>query len=75
MIVPVGARSFRDALRMGAEVFAVVKRILQDKGLTTAVGDEGGVAPDLRSTEEALDVLIEASRRPGINRGNTWPWH
>jgi enolase len=60
MIVPVGARSFRDALRIGAEVFAVLKRILQDKGLTTAVGDEGGVAPDLRSNEEAIEVLLVA---------------
>jgi enolase len=69
MIVPVGARSFRDALRMGAEVFAVLKRILQEKGLTTAVGDEGGVAPDLRSNEEALDVLIEAITRAGYQPG------
>ena len=69
MIVPVGARSFRDALRMGAEVFAVLKRILQDKGLTTAVGDEGGVAPDLRSDEEALDVLLEAITRAGYQPG------
>ena len=69
MIVPVGARSFRDALRMGAEVFAVLKRILQDKGLTTAVGDEGGVAPDLRSNEEALDVLLEAITRAGYQPG------
>src|SRR5438093_1989891 len=49
MIVPAGARSFRDALRVGAEVFAALKRLLQERGLTTAVGDEGGVAPDLRS--------------------------
>lgn len=69
MIVPVGVRSFRDALRMGAEVFAVLKRILQDKGLTTAVGDEGGVAPDLRSNEEALDVLIEAITQAGYQPG------
>jgi enolase len=69
MIVPVGARSFRDALRMGAEVFAVLKRILQDKGLTTAVGDEGGVAPDLGSNEEAFDVLLEAITRAGYQPG------
>lgn len=69
MIVPVGARSFREALRMGAEVFAVMKRLLQDKGLSTAVGDEGGVAPNLRSNEEALDVLIEAITKAGYQPG------
>lgn len=69
MIVPVGARSFREALRIGAEVFATLKRILQDKGLTTAVGDEGGVAPDLRSNEEALDVLIDSITRAGYQPG------
>lgn len=69
MIVPIGARSFREALRMGAEVFATLKRILQDKGLTTAVGDEGGVAPDLRSNEEALDILLEAITRAGYQPG------
>jgi enolase len=69
MIVPVGARSFRDALRMGAEVFAVLKRILHKKGLTTAVGDEGGVAPDLGSTEEVFDVLLEAITQAGYQPG------
>jgi len=69
MIVPVGARSFREALRVGAEVFSTLKRILQDKGLTTAVGDEGGVAPDLRSNEEALDVLLDAVTRAGYQPG------
>ena len=70
MIVPAGARSFRDALRVGAEVFAVLKRLLQDRGLTTAVGDEGGVAPDLRSNEEALEVLLEAITRAGYRPGS-----
>jgi enolase len=69
MIVPVGAKSFREALRMGAEVFATLKRQLQAKGLTTAVGDEGGVAPDLRSNEEALDVLLDAISRSGYQPG------
>ena len=69
MIVPTGARSFREALRMGAEIFAALKRLLQEKGLTTAVGDEGGVAPDLRSNEEALDVLLEAITRAGYRPG------
>ena len=70
MIVPAGARSFHDALRIGAEVFATLKRILQDKGLTTAVGDEGGVAPDLRSNEEAIEVLLEAITRAGYRPGS-----
>lgn len=70
MIVPAGFRSFREALRAGAEVFAALKRLLQARGLTTAVGDEGGVAPDLRSNEEALDVLLEAITRAGYRPGN-----
>jgi enolase len=70
MIVPAGAKSFREALRMGAEIFAALKRILQERGLTTAVGDEGGVAPDLRSNEEALDVLLEAITRAGYRPGS-----
>jgi enolase len=70
MIVPAGVRSFREALRVGAEVFAVLKRLLQDKGLTTAVGDEGGVAPDLRSNEEAIEVLLEAITRAGYRPGS-----
>ncbi|MGE0824724.1 MAG: phosphopyruvate hydratase [Candidatus Binatia bacterium] len=69
MIVPIGARSFREALRIGAEVFATLKRLLHDKGLTTAVGDEGGVAPDLRSNEEALDVLLDAISGAGYTPG------
>lgn len=70
MIVPAGARTFREALRMGAEVFATLKRLLQEKGLTTAVGDEGGVAPDLRSNEEAIEVLLEAITRAGYTPGS-----
>lgn len=69
MLVPAGARSFREALRIGAEIFAALKRLLQEKGLTTAVGDEGGVAPDLRSNEEAIEVLLEAVTRAGYRPG------
>ena len=69
MIVPAGARSFRDALRIGAEVFSALKNILQKKGLTTAVGDEGGVAPDLRSNEEAFDILLESVTQAGYTPG------
>ncbi len=69
MIVPVGATSFREALRMGAETFHQLKKVLKGKGLNTAVGDEGGFAPNLSSNEEAMEVLmqaIEAAKyRPG----------
>jgi enolase len=60
MVVPVGAESFSEALRMGAEVFHSLKKVLVKRGLATGVGDEGGFAPDLRSDEEALQVIIEA---------------
>lgn len=60
MIMPVGASSFRQALQMGSEVFGHLKKVLQARGLNTAVGDEGGFAPDLKSNEEALQVIMEA---------------
>src|SRR5215216_5037820 len=69
MVVPTGAPSFSEALRAGAEVFQALKRTLHERGLGTAVGDEGGFAPDLDSNEAALDALVEgieaAGRRPG----------
>jgi enolase 1/2/3 len=60
MVVPVGAETFSEALRMGAEVFHSLKKVLVKRGLATGVGDEGGFAPDLKSDEEALQVIIEA---------------
>src|SRR3954471_8931568 len=60
MIVPVGAESFSDALRMGAEVFHALKKVLVKRGLATGVGDEGGFAPDLKTDEDALKLVIEA---------------
>ena len=69
MIVPLGARSFGDGLRMGAEIFSALKSLLQAKGLSTAVGDEGGVAPDLRSDEQALDLLLDAIEQAGYQPG------
>jgi len=60
MIVPVGATSFREALRMGAEVFHALKKVLVKRKLSTGVGDEGGFAPDLKNDEEALRVVVEA---------------
>ena len=69
MVVPVGARTFGDALRMGAEVFHALKRTLHDRGLSTAVGDEGGFAPDLDSNEAALEALIEGIEAAGYRPG------
>jgi enolase len=70
MIVPVGARSFSEALRMGSEVFHHLKATLHDHGLSTAVGDEGGFAPDLDSNEQALEALMEGIRSAGFVPGD-----
>src|SRR5256714_4792279 len=69
MIVPVGAETFGDALRMGAEVFHALKKVLVKRKLGTGVGDEGGFAPDLRDDEEALNVIIEAIQAAGYAPG------
>jgi enolase len=69
MIMPVGAPSFKEALRMGAEVFHNLKAVLKGKGLNTAVGDEGGFAPDLKTNEEAIQVIIEAIEKAGYKPG------
>jgi enolase len=69
MVVPVGAPSFSECLRMGDEVFHALKRTLHERGLSTAVGDEGGFAPDLSSNEEALEMLIEGIRAAGYEPG------
>ncbi len=69
MIVPVGARTFDQALQIGSEVFHHLKRTLHDRGLGTAVGDEGGFAPDLRSNEEALEALMAGIRAAGYVPG------
>lgn len=69
MIMPVGAESFRHALRMGAEIFHGLKAVLHDKGLNTAVGDEGGFAPNLSSNEEALSTIVEAIEKAGYKAG------
>jgi len=70
MIVPVGAKSIAQAVRMGAETFHSLKKILKDKGLNTAVGDEGGFAPDLESNEEAVKFIISAIESAGYKPGN-----
>ncbi len=69
MIMPVGAPSFAEALRMGAEVFHALKAVLKSKGYNTAVGDEGGFAPDLKSNEEAIEVILEAIEKAGYKPG------
>jgi enolase len=69
MIMPIGADSFKEALRMGAEIFHALKKVLKDKGYNTAVGDEGGFAPDLKSNEEALEVIIDAIKTAGYKPG------
>jgi len=69
MIMPVGAGSFAEGLRMGAEVFHHLKAVLQEKGLNTAVGDEGGFAPNLPSNRAALDVIMQAVERAGYRPG------
>ncbi len=69
MIMPVGAASFREGLRMGAEVFHSLKKVLKEQGLSTAVGDEGGFAPKLASTEAALDAIALAVKNAGYKLG------
>ena len=69
MIMPAGADSFREALRMGAEIFHALKKVLKGKGYNTAVGDEGGFAPNLKSNEEALQVIMEAISAAGYKPG------
>src|SRR5256885_17263892 len=69
MIVPVGATSFREGLRMGAEVFHALKKVLVKRKLSTGVGDEGGFAPDLRDDVEAIKVFLEAIDAAGFAVG------
>lgn len=69
MIVPKGAPTFRESLRYGAEVFHALKKILHDRGLSTAVGDEGGFAPNLNSADDALDVIAQAIEKAGYKVG------
>jgi len=69
MIVPVGARSFSEALRMGSETFQHLKRVIKSRGYQTGVGDEGGFAPNLKSNEEAMEVLMESIEKAGYTPG------
>ncbi len=69
MIMPVGAESFKEALRMCAEIYHNLKKVLKGRGLSTAVGDEGGFAPDLATPEEVIDVILEATEKAGYKPG------
>ena len=69
MIMPVGAESFAQALRMGAETFHTLKKVLKERGYNTSVGDEGGFAPSLKSNDEAVEVLLEAIEKAGFSPG------
>lgn len=70
MVMPVGASSFSEALRMGSEIFHTLKKVLHDKGLSTNVGDEGGFAPNLASNEEAIEVVLKAIEKAGFKPGS-----
>src|SRR4249920_894470 len=70
MVLPVGASSFSEALRAGAEIFHALKSVLKGRGLSTSVGDEGGFAPDLKSNEEALETILEAIGKAGYRAGD-----
>lgn len=69
MVLPVGAQSFAEALRMGAEIYHSLKKVLKDRGMSTAIGDEGGFAPNLASNEEALQVIVSAVEKAGYKPG------
>ena len=69
MIMPTGAASFSEALRWGAECYQTLKLVLEEKNLSTAVGDEGGFAPDLESNEAAVKLLVESIDRAGFTPG------
>ncbi|WRS31018.1 phosphopyruvate hydratase [Actinomycetaceae bacterium MB13-C1-2] len=69
MIAPIGADSFREALRMGAEVYHTLKGVIKERGLSTGLGDEGGFAPSLESNQAALDLIVEAIKRAGYEPG------
>jgi enolase len=75
MIVPYGASSFTKAIRMGAEVFHTLRAVLKKKGHSTAVGDEGGFAPNLKSNEEAINVILKRSKKQGISPERMSVWH
>ena len=70
MVVPYGMKSFQEALRGAAEIFATLKKVLHDRGLSTSVGDEGGFAPRVKSNAEAIELLLEAIAKAGYKTGS-----
>jgi enolase len=70
MVMPVGADTFSEALRMGAEIFHTLKKVLHDKGLSTNVGDEGGFAPNIGSNDEAIEIVVKAIEKAGFKPGD-----
>src|SRR5688572_20851432 len=70
MVMPVGAESFSEALQMGVEIYHSLKKVLHDRGLSTSVGDEGGFAPDVAGTEDALGVIMQAIEKAGYTPGD-----
>ena len=72
MIVPVGSITFAERLKRGVEVYHTLKKVLKEKGHSVGVGDEGGFAPDLKDEEEALDSIIEAIKKLGMNQEKTY---
>jgi enolase len=70
MVMPVGAKTFSEALRMGAEIFHTLKKVLHDQGLSTNVGDEGGFAPNIKSNEEAIEIVLKAIEKAGFKPGS-----
>lgn len=70
MVMPVGADTFSEALQMGAEIFHTLKKVLHDKGLSTNVGDEGGFAPNIKSNEEAIEIVLKAIEKAGYKPGS-----
>jgi enolase len=74
MIAPIGAETFAEALRWGAEVYHALKKVLKDRGLSTGLGDEGGFAPNLESNRAALDLIVEAIEKPATSRARTSRW-
>jgi enolase len=70
MVMPVGAKTFSEALRMGAEIFHTLKKVLHDQGLSTNVGDEGGFAPNIKSNEAAIEIVLKAIEKAGFKPGS-----
>ncbi len=70
MVMPIGASTFSEALRMGAEIFHTLKKVLHDQGLSTNVGDEGGFAPNIKSNEEAIEIVLKAIEKAGYKPGS-----